>query len=321
VSKQITIVVAVLFGIFLLVIPFYLNDHLLTVVITGFIWAYLCVCWNLVFGYAGQFSLGHMLFWGIGGYTSSVLLVNFGITPWIGMFAGGVLAALVAFLLSKLILRYRVKGVYFALITLAFAEVVMGLTTNWEYIKGSTGILLPLTNAPKNMFFMDRWPYYYTILGFLVIAIWVSYLIKRSKLGYYLIAVREDEDAAETSGVPTSNCKTLIFVISAFMTAFAGTFYAQFFLYISPEIMFGFHSQMNMLIGTMVGGAGTIFGPVLGSLVFSFLGEILRGLPIEHSRELVTVERMMWALVLMLVIFYLPGGLIKIIRKPKTKTG
>jgi branched-chain amino acid transport system permease protein len=164
---------------------------------------------------------------------------------------------------------------------------------------------------------MARYPYYYIMLALLIFGIYVSSVIKRSKLGYYLIAIREDEEAAETSGVPTSRYKTLIFVISAFMAALAGTVYAQFFLYISPEIMFGFHSQMNMLIGTMVGGAGTIFGPVLGSLVFSFLGELLRGLPVAHTRELVTIERMIWSLILILVIFYLPGGLITMIRKPK----
>jgi len=108
-------------------------------------------------------------------------------------------------------------------------------------------------------------------------------------------------------------------VISAFMTALGGTFYAQFFLYISPEIMFGFGSQMTMLIGTMVGGAGTLWGPVLGSLVFSFLGELLRSLPIVHSREIVTAERMVWSLILILVIFYLPGGLITWMGKVKSR--
>ncbi len=106
-------------------------------------------------------------------------------------------------------------------------------------------------------------------------------------------------------------------VISAFMTALGGTFYAQFFLYISPEIMLSFNSQMTMLIGTMVGGAGTLFGPVLGSLVFSFLGDLLRGLPFAHTRVIVTIERMVWSLILILVIFYLPGGLITLWRRKK----
>jgi branched-chain amino acid transport system permease protein len=304
-------------GIILLIFPVISNDHLMTVAITGFMYAYLCVCWNLVFGLAGQFSLGHSLFWGIGAYTSTVLLVNYGLTPWAGIFCGGILSAIVAGLISRVVLRYRIKGVYFALMTLAFAEVAMGLAMNWDFIRGPVGILLPMKDSPANLFFIARYPYYYFMLGLLGLGIYVTRVIKKTKIGYYLLAIREDEDAAEVSGVPTSRYKTLIMVISAFMTALGGTFYAQFFLYISPEIMFGFGSQMAMLIGTMVGGAGTLFGPVWGSLVFSFLGEVLRSLPLAHSREIVTLERMVWALVLILVIFYLPGGLVTLREKAK----
>ena len=304
-------------GILLLIFPVFSGDYLMTVAITGCMFAYLCVCWNLVFGLAGQFSLGHSLFWGIGAYTSTVLFVNYGLTPWAGILFGGVLSAIVAWLISLVVLRYRIKGVYFALMTLAFAEVSMGVAMNWDYVRGPVGILLPMKNSPGNLFFIARYPYYYFILGLLALGIYVTWVIKKSKIGYYLLAIREDEDAAEVSGVPTSRYKTLAMVISAFMISLGGTFYAQFFLYISPEIMFGFGSQMAMLIGTMVGGAGTLFGPVWGSLVFSFLGEALRSLPLAHSREIVTVERMVWALVLILVIFYLPGGLVTLREKTK----
>ncbi len=309
--------VMIIGGMIVLLLPLFLSDHLMTVAITGFLWAYLCLCWNLVFGFAGQFSLGHSLFWGIGGYTSTVLLVNYGLTPWVGMFLGGILAAVFAFLISLVVLRYRIKGIYFALVTLAFAEVSMGLAMNWDFVKGPMGILLPLKNAPGDMFFMERTPYYYIVLGLLIFGLWITYVLKKSKIGYYLIAIREDEEAAEICGVPTSRYKKVIMVISAFMTALGGTFYAQFFLYISPEIMLSFNSQMTMLIGTMVGGAGTLFGPVLGSLVFSFLGDLLRGLPFAHTRVIVTIERMVWSLILILVIFYLPGGLITLWRRKK----
>ncbi len=309
----------ILGGVILLLFPLVLSDHLMTVFTTGFMWAYLCICWNLVFGFAGQFSLGHMLFWGIGGYTSTILFVNYQISPWLGMILGGMVASLVAFFISLVVLRYRIKGVYFALTTWAFAEVCMGLAMNWDYIRGPVGILLPLQNSPANMFFTERYPYYYIILGLLAFGLFITFFIKKRKIGYYLVALREDEEAAEMSGVPTSRYKILAMVISAFMTALAGTFYAQFFLYISPEIMFGFGSQMAMLVGTMVGGAGTLWGPVLGSLVFSFFGELLRNLP-THSREILTVERIVWALILILVIFYLPGGLVTLVRRSKGRS-
>jgi len=309
---------AIAIALLLLILPLFLNDHLMTVAITGFLWAYLCVCWNLVFGIAGQFSLGHSLFMGIGAYASTVLFVNYNLTPWVGMFLGAILSSLVAFSISLVVLRYRIKGIYFALVTLAFAEVAMGLAMNWDFINGPTGILLPLKKSPENMFFMERYPYYYIMLVLLVFGLFVTYVIQKSKIGYYLIALREDEEAAEICGVPTSRYKKMIMIISAFMTALAGTFYAQFFLYISPEIMFGFNSQMTMLIGTMVGGAGTLFGPVVGSLVFNFLGEVLRGLPLAHTRVIVTVERLIWSLILILVIFYLPGGLVDLWKRKKS---
>jgi len=314
------IILLILAGILSLLFPLILSDHLMTVFITGFMWAYLCICWNLVFGLAGQFSLGHMLFWGIGGYTSTILFVNYHVSPWLGMILGGLAASTAALFISLVVLRYRIKGVYFALTTWAFAEVFMGLAMNWDYIRGPVGILLPLQNSPANMFFSERYPYYYIILGLVVFGLFVTSSIKRKKIGYYLIAIREDEEAAEMSGVPTSRFKILAMVISAFMTALAGTFYAQFFLYISPEIMFGFGSQMAMLVGTMVGGAGTLWGPVLGSLVFSFFGEFLKSLP-SHSREILTIERIVWALILILVIFYLPGGLITLVKRGKGQTG
>ena len=303
-------------GICFLFLPLVLSDHLLTVTITGFMWAYLCVCWNLVFGFAGQFSLGHMLFWGVGAYTSATLYIHYGVSPWFGLILGSIVASVSAYFISLIVLRYRIKGIYFALITLGFAEMVKGLATNWDYIGGPVGILLPLQNSPLNMLFIQRYPYYYIMLGLLVFGLYITFLIKKSKIGYYLIAIREDEEAAEINGVPTSRYKTIILVISAFMTALAGAFYAQFFLYISPEIMFGFESQMAMLVGTMVGGAGTLFGPVIGSLAFNLLGELLRGLPITQSREIFTLERMVWGIILMFVIFYLPGGLITLVRKP-----
>jgi branched-chain amino acid transport system permease protein len=226
----------------------------------------------------------------------------------------------VAFGISLIILRYRIKGIYFALMTMAIAAVAEGLVINWDYLRGPSGILLPLSNSPQNMLFLKRYPYYYIVLGLLLFGVYISYLIKRSKLGYYLIAIREDEEAAEISGVPTSRCKILIMVISGFMTAMGGSFYAQFFLYIAPPIMLGFHSMLIMMIGTCVGGPGTIFGPVLGSLFLSFLDEFLRTLPL-HSREILTIERMISAVVLLAVILYLPNGLITLIQRKKRRVG
>ncbi len=300
----------------LLLFPLFANDHLITIAVTAFIWAYLCVCWNMVFGYSGQFSLGHALFFGTGGYTSTVLYVDYGISPWFGLIAGAVLAAVMAFFISILVLRYRIKGIYFALVTLAITAVAEGVAINLDVLRGPSGILLPLKSSPADMLFLKRYPYYYVILGFLVLGIYVSYLIKKRKIGYYLIAIREDEAAAEISGVPTSRYKILIMVISAFMTGITGSFYAQFFLYIAPDVMLGFGSSLKMMMGTCVGGPGTLWGPVFGSLGITFLDELLRMLPLQ-GREILTIQRIVSAALLLTVILYLPGGLASLGKKLK----
>ena len=165
VQNQKTILFVLVAGaVMVLTLPLLLNDHWVTVTVTAFLWAYLCVCWNLVFGFSGQFSLGHALFWGIGGYTSTILFVDCGLTPWLGLVLGGGLASIVAFGISLIILRYRIKGIYFALMTMAIAAVAEGLVINWDYLRGPSGILLPLSNSPQNMLFLKRYPYYYIML-------------------------------------------------------------------------------------------------------------------------------------------------------------
>ena len=138
----------------------------------------------------------------------------------------------------------------------------------------------------------------------------VSLLLERSRLGQFFLAVREDEQAAEASGVDTYRCKTIAIGLSAALTAFAGSFYAQFYLYISPETVFVFEPQLTMMLGTMVGGAGTALGPVLGSVLFSGLGEALRNLPFENTRLVVIGSKLVYAVLLIVILIYLPGGLI-----------
>jgi branched-chain amino acid transport system permease protein len=239
-----------------------------------------------------------------------MLYLKTGLTPWIGMFAGAGLAGLTGVLLALGVYRYNVRGIFFALVTLGAAEVAKGLADNWDFIKGPVGILLTMKSAPGEFFFLRREPYYYVALGMLVAIIGVSLLLERSRLGQYFLAVREDEQAAEASGVDTYRYKTVAIGLSGALTAFAGSFYAQFYLYISPETVLIFEPQLTMMLGTMVGGAGTALGPVLGALIFSGLGEALRNLPFENTRHVVIGSKMAYAVLLVVVLIYLPGGLI-----------
>lgn len=289
-----------------------LSDHLITVAITTLFMILLAIAWNLVLGYAGQFSLGHSVFIGVGAYTSTILYTKAGLTPWVGMIAAGLLAASVAVLLSLVTFRYEVRGVYFALLTLASAEVFRGLASNWDFINGPVGILLMMKAAPREFLFLNRLPYYYVILGLVGVGLVVTVVLEHSRFGYGLMAIREDEDAAEAAGVDSYWNKVAVMGLSAFLTGLGGTFYAQFYLYITPEIGFAFEHQLNMLLGTMIGGAGTLWGPVVGTTIFSFLSELMRNLPFQSTRAVVTASRMIYAGLLMLIIIYLPGGIMSL---------
>jgi len=296
-------------------VPLVAGQHVLTALIVALHAAYMALAWNVAAGYAGQFSLGHSLFYGIGAYASTMLYLKLGLTPWAGMFAGAVLAGLVGVLLALGVYRYNVRGIFFALVTLGAAEVAKGLADNWDWIKGPVGILLTMKSAPGQFFFLRREPYYYVALAMVVAMIIISLVLERSRLGQHFLAVREDEAAAEASGVDTYRAKTVAIGLSAALTAFAGSFYAQFYLYVSPETVLTFEPQLTMMLGTMVGGAGTALAPVLGSVLFSGLGEALRNLPFENTRQVVIGSKLVYAILLIVILIYLPGGLITLGRR------
>jgi branched-chain amino acid transport system permease protein len=294
--------------------PLVAGQHLLTAFIVALHAAYMALAWNVAAGYAGQFSLGHSLFYGIGAYASTMLYLTLGLTPWAGMFVGALLAGVIGVLLALGVYRYNVRGIFFALVTLGAAEVAKGLADNWDWIKGPVGILLTMKSAPGEFFFLRREPYYYVALAMVVAMILISLVLERSRLGQHFLVVREDEAAAEASGVDTYRAKTVAIGLSAGLTAFAGSFYAQFYLYVSPDTVLIFEPQLTMMLGTMVGGAGTALGPVLGSVLFSGLGEALRNLPFENTRQVVIGSKLVYAILLIVILIYLPGGLITLFR-------
>jgi len=296
-------------------VPLVAGQHVLTALIVALHASYIALAWNVAAGYAGQFSLGHSLFYGIGAYASTMLYLKLGVTPWAGMFAGAVIAGVVGVLLALGVYRYNVRGIFFALVTLGAAEVAKGLADNWDWIKGPVGILLTMKAAPGEFFFLRREPYYYVALAMVVMMVAISLVLERSRLGQHVLAVREDEAAAEASGVDTYRAKTVAIALSAALTAVGGSFYAQFYLYVSPETVLTFEPQLTMMLGTMVGGAGTALGPVLGSVLFSGLGEALRNLPFENTRQVVIGSKLVYAVLLIVILIYLPGGLITLGRR------
>jgi branched-chain amino acid transport system permease protein len=271
--------------------------------------AFLGVAWNVLGGYAGQFSFGHAAFFGIGAYTSTLLLVKGGVSPWIGLWAGGALAAGFGCFAGYLAFRYGLRGPYFALVTLAFAEMLRLVALNWMAVGGPMGILIPLPKGGDSLArlqFREKLPFYYVILGLLVLALWVVRRIERARLGYTLLAIRENEDAAEASGVNTLAAKLWAIGVSAFLTALGGTFYAQYFSFIDPTLAFGASVSVEILLRPIVGGSGTLAGPVLGSLVLTPLSELTRWL----IRGRPGVDVMAYGAILVVVITFLPRGLV-----------
>ena len=287
-------------------VPPLLPKYALEVLISILFFGYLGACWNILGGYGGQFSFGHAAFFGIGAYTSTLLFLQLGLTPWLGMVAGGALAAAFGLFAGYLSFRYGLRGPYFSLVTLAFAEMLRVVAVNWKAVGSSLGLVVPSRgSAPMQFMFADKLPYYYVILVMTLGALLICRTLERSRMGYALAAIRENEDAAEASGVNALATKLSAMALSSFLTALGGTFYAQYFAYIDPTITFGPSVSIQGLLQAIVGGAGTVLGPVVGAFVLTPVSELSRA----AIRGRAGVDVMLYGVVLVLVISFLPHGL------------
>jgi len=274
------------------------------------LFAFIGVAWNLMGGYAKQLSLGHAAYFGLGAYTSTILLIRYGVSPWIGMLAGGIVAMLASLPIGALC--FRLRGPYFAIATIATAQVLMLLFLKFrDFAWGAEGTTMPnLGDAPLMMQFDSKAPYYYVVLVLLAVGLAITYWIERSWMGYYLVAVGEDEDAAEAIGVDTLRIKRNIYLISAFLTALAGTFYVQYIYFIDPNTAFSFNVSVEAALVSIVGGIGTLWGPVIGTVLLEVTSALLQSwLGGGHGGVQLTV----YSLILIAVILYRPAGLIGIL--------
>jgi branched-chain amino acid transport system permease protein len=273
--------------------------------------------WNILGGYAGQFSFGSVVFFGTGAYTSSILLMTYGINPWIGMAASVVTGAAVGAFIGYLSFRSGLRGSYFALITLAFAEVFRVLANSVEFTGGGIGIFIPHQASFARMQFDHPAGYYYVALALTAASIAVAMWIERSRFGAQLVAIRENEDAAEALGVNAFRCKMFAIMIAGAMGSVGGTFYAQKYLYIDPPIAYGVGTSVEMLLVTIVGGMGTVFGPLVGSFALLGVNEVTR-----HYLDTPGLSLILYGVILIAIIGYFPEGLTGIFKarrrsKPK----
>lgn len=280
--------------------PFWTNLFVLL-----FVFSALSVAWNIVGGYAGQLSLGHAVFYGIGGYTATLLTQNFGISPWIGMFAGAAISAAVAILISYPTLRLR--GPFFALATIAILEVVRLLVIHEEsWTGGSSGISLPLNIGWAWIVFREKINYVIIAFGLFVLVTWVSWYIRKSRIGHYLIAIREREDAALAVGIHTVRVKIIAAVVSAVLTSIIGTFHITYLTFVDPSSAFSLELSIQVAMFALIGGLGTVSGPIAGTFLVLPIAELARGWLSSVGNGM---HGLIYGLILVAVVLTIPRGL------------
>ncbi len=270
------------------------------------LYATMSVGWNIIGGYTGQVSFGNAAFFGIGAYATAVLLVNFGLNPWIGMLAGCFFSVLLALIVGYPC--FRLQGHYFAIATIAVGEIMLVIFTNWDYVGAAVGIYIPiLDESVKNFeFHTTKIPYYYIIMAMMIVALGVSYAVEKSRIGYYLRAIKDDADGARSLGIDIQKYKMIAFSISAVLTAICGTFYAQYVLYIHPSSTMDLMMSIHLCIICLIGGIGTLFGPIVGAFVFIPLTELTR---VYLGSEGQGIDMIIYALLIIILAIWRPHGL------------
>ncbi len=309
--RQITagFAVLLLLIVFPLVVRQSFNIHVMILV---FMFGMLGVAWNIMGGYAGMFSFGQAAFFGIGAYTSSYLSIAYGVNPWIGLVAGGCAAALVAAAIGYPCSNLR--GHYFAIASIAFAEIVRIVFNNWQMVGAAEGLSLPMKDESFSNFLFNssKLPYYYIMLAFLLISLAVCYFIATSKMGYYFRAIRESHKIAEVMGVDVVLYRLMAIMISAFLSAMAGTFYAQYILYIDPGSVMLLATSIQIVLISMLGGAGSIMGPVIGAAILIPASEYTR---VALGDKGTGIDMLIYGLLITLISMYYPEGVWKLLSR------
>lgn len=267
--------------------------------------AFLAQAWNILGGFGGQFSFGHALFFGTGAYIQAIAQLQGGLNAWLALVLAVAGSAGGGMLVGALSFRYGLRGSYFALVTLAFAEVFRILAQSVPFTGAGVGLMLPLKESLANMQFGSRKGYVYLILAFVTVALLVTWWLKHSRFGAYLQAVRDNEDAARAIGVSPFAVKLSAIVLSGGLMGAGGAFYVQVFQYIDPGIAYGSGTSVEALVAAIVGGMGTLWGPLLGALALHAVADLTRNL----FGQMPGVNMVIYGMVLVLIVMFLPRGM------------
>ena len=302
----------------LIALPLFAGNYALSVVTLILYFAYTGQAWNVMMGFAGQLSLGHSLYVGVGAYAAGGLFFHYGIGPWAGLPLAILLCVALGLVIGFLAFRFGISGVYFALLTIAFAEFTRIGFDHLDWLGGPGGMFLKVAQRDVWDVLNFRGPplmYYYAMLGLCSFAFLLCFCLLKSKAGYYWQAIREDEEAAQALGINTFRWKMLAVAISSAMTAVSGVFFAFYYNNLFPEQIFHISRSIEIILGPIIGGVGTLFGPILGAAVLTLLSDGITDGLAALGWEIPGIKQVFYGVVLLAVVMFLPNGIWPFIAK------
>jgi branched-chain amino acid transport system permease protein len=296
----------------LLVAPLALDRYLLSVMILILYFAFVGQAWNIMMGFCGQLSLGHALYVGLGAYTAAALYQHFGVVPWVGLLAAVAVCVAAASAIGWLAFRFGIGGTYFALLTIAFAEFTRIGFDHFDWVGASGGFFLKVAQQDRaDLLNLRGGPlmFYYLALALAVAAFLLSAWLLRGRLGFYFRAIRDNEEAARASGVDTFRYKMVAVQISAGLTALGGVFFAFYYNNLFPEQIFNMGRSIEIILAPLIGGVGTLFGPILGAAVLTLLSEGISEALALSGYEIPGAKQILYGIALGLSIMFMPHGI------------
>jgi len=301
-----------LLALVLVLLPAAVGPYALSVATLILYFAYTGQAWNVMMGFAGQLSLGHSLYVGVGAYTAGALFFHYGIGPWAGLWLAMLLCVAFGLVIGFLAFRFGISGVYFALLTIAFAEFTRIGFDHLDWLGGPGGMFLKVAQRDTWDVLNFRGPplmYYYSMLFLTALAFLICTMLLKSRAGYYWQAIRENEEAAQALGINTFRWKMLAVAISAAMTAVSGVFFAFYYNNLFPHEIFSMNRSIELILGPVIGGIGTLFGPIFGAAVLTLLSDGITEALAALGWEIPGIKQVFYGLVLLVVVMFLPHGI------------
>ncbi len=287
------------------------SNFAMNTVVLSLIWSIMGIGWNFIGGYAGQVSNGHALYYALGAYAVAIGANSFGLSPWVSMWIGMAISAAIAFVLGKPLLR--LNGAYFLIATMAVAECARVVFLNMPSLGGATGIMfLDKTHSQwYSLQFKNKETFFYVLLAITALLVLLSKYLDKSKFGYYLRAIKANETSAQSAGINTPYYKILAYMLSAVIVSLAGSLYAPFVTYVDPYTLLPLDKSTMICLVVVMGGLGTVAGPILGAFVMTFISEYARAIFSEYSG----LNMLVYGILVIFIVLYMPGGIISLFRK------